>query len=115
MILAIGNAGVYEMEMYQSVLQAIRVRGSDAMLFKQDRCLEGEAFVFEMREGHSILSVMIDGVRYNVNDFSGVWYMHPQLPRELLTHEPADHRHLIHRQFQEMRQAVWASSERSGG
>lgn len=109
MILAIGNAGVYEMDMYQSVLQAIRARGSDAILFKQDRCLEGDSLTFEVRDGQPMLSVVIDGIRYDASSFSGIWYMHPQLPRELLTYEPADHRHLIHRQFQEMRQALWSA------
>jgi len=108
MILAIGNSGVYEVDAFRSVADELALLGEDAILFKQDKCLEGEYLVFEVAGGHTSYQVVIDGREYSIGDFSAVWYMKPHLPMELMEFEPAEHRHFIHRQFLAMRTAIWS-------
>ena len=109
MILAIGNSGIHEVDAFKAVAESLQRRGCDrVVLFKQDKCLEGEYFNCDASNSRFAYSVTIDGKQYNVEDFSAVWYLKPHLPRELMTYEPAKYRQLLQRQFQEMRQAVWA-------
>ena len=96
------------MDAFKAVAESLQRRGCDrVVLFKQDKCLEGEYFNCDASNSRFAYSVTIDGKQYNVEDFSAVWYLKPHLPRELMTYEPAKYRQLLQRQFQEMRQAVW--------
>ncbi len=107
MILAIGNSGSYEVAAFKLVLEELGRRGENAILFKQDKCLEDDYLTFEVIDGKPRYFVVIDNVKYDTDIFSTVWYMHPHLPRELLQYEPAEHRQFIHRQFDEMGRALW--------
>lgn len=107
MILAIGNSQCLEMEAFQRVREAAQARGSDMVLFRQNRCLEGEYLVFRVDKGRPCYSFVINGQEYDSGLFSAVWYMHPTLPKQLLAYEPAEHRNFIHVQFHEMRRALW--------
>ena len=108
MILAIGNSGVYEVEAFKSVVAELKKRGHDALLFKQDKCLQGEYLVFEVVDDRVTYSVVIDEKVYNIDDFSAIWYMKPHLPFELLQFEPVEYRQFIHQQFRAMRIALWS-------
>lgn len=77
------------------------------VLFKQNRCLKGEYLVFRVTDDQPRYSFVIDGAEHRSDDFTAVWYMHPALPKQLLTYEPAEHRSFIHAQFYEMRRALW--------
>jgi glutathione synthase/RimK-type ligase-like ATP-grasp enzyme len=108
MILAIGNSRAYEVDSFRLVLERLRQAGHDAVLFKQDKCLNGEYLIFEIIDGRMIYSIVIDGVAYNVDEFSAIWYMKPQLPIELLRFKPVEYRQFIDRQFNAMRTALWS-------
>jgi glutathione synthase/RimK-type ligase-like ATP-grasp enzyme len=108
MILTIGNTGALDVPAYRHVVQYLEAHNEAVLLFKQDLCLDGEAFIFRIRNGRPEYLVCIDGTHYDVNDFSAVWYLKPHLPRRLLEYEPAEHRAFISRQFLVMRQALWA-------
>ena len=107
MILAIGNAGAYEVEAYQLVVRELEKQGEKALLFKQDKCLENDFFTFKLEKGKPQYFVIINDEEYDLDLFSAIWYMHPHLPRELLMYEPAEHRAILDRQFLEMRRALW--------
>ncbi|MBU3924620.1 hypothetical protein KKD57_06125 [Patescibacteria group bacterium] len=107
MILAIGNSGLWEVKMFDLVRQELQKRGKTAVLFKQDKCLEDEYMNFEVTNGLPKYTMDIDGKSYNINDFSAIWYLKPHLPRKLLEFKPEKYRHFIHKQFYEMRQAIW--------
>ncbi len=107
MILAIGNSECLETEAFLRVHAAVQKRGEEMLLFKQNRCLDGEYLVFRVDGNIPEYSFVIDGKEYRTGDFSSVWYMHPTLPRQLLKYEPVEHRHFISAQFQEMRRALW--------
>ncbi|MFH1308431.1 MAG: hypothetical protein ABIH51_00265 [Patescibacteria group bacterium] len=108
MILAIGNSSVYEMDAFKVVVTELKKRGHDAILFKQDKCLEGEYLIFEVVNGKSTYSVVIDEKVYNIDNFSAIWYMKPHLPFELLEFKPVEYRQFIHCQFRVMRIALWS-------
>jgi glutathione synthase/RimK-type ligase-like ATP-grasp enzyme len=108
MILAIGNSGSFEVAAFTLVVDALKQRGQDALLFKQDKCLEGEYLIFEVCGGIPHYYIIIDGRRYNIDDFSAIWYLKPHLPKELLEYKPVEHRSFISRQFEEMRRALWS-------
>lgn len=107
MILVIGNAGVYEWEAYSAVKHALQCRGHEAVLFRQDHCLENDFLTFLSEKSLFKCYVMIDGRKYDVDDFSGIWYLRPHLPRALLEYEPVEHRPFLEQQFKSMRQALW--------
>jgi glutathione synthase/RimK-type ligase-like ATP-grasp enzyme len=107
MILAIGNSECLETEAYQLVRSAALERGSDILLFKQNKCLEGETLAFRVTDSIPAYFLTIDGREYSIEDFSAVWYMHPTLPKKLLAYEPAEWRTFISAQFLEMRRALW--------
>lgn len=106
-ILALGNTNAYSFGAFQEVEKAIRDRGHEIILFKQDKCLEGEYLSFSIENGVLKYTVVIDGKTYDVNEFSSIFYMNPLLPKQLLIYEPAEHRQLIHRQFRAMREGLW--------
>jgi len=108
MILSIGNSGAYELDAFKVVLEELRKKNQDAVLFKQDKCLEGEYLIFEIVGGKIVYSVVIDGRVYNIDTFSAIWNMKPHLPRELLEFKPVEYRQFIHRQFRAMRVALWS-------
>ncbi|NCN07086.1 hypothetical protein GW933_00170 [Candidatus Falkowbacteria bacterium] len=107
MILAIGNSGSYEVAAFNSVLEELKKNGEEAVLFKQDKCLDGEYLVFESNNGVTVYNVIIDGKEYNIDSFSAIWYMKPHLPLELMEFEPAKYQQFIQRQFIAMRKALW--------
>lgn len=107
MILAVGNSGSYEVKAYSAVVDALQRRGYNALLFKQDKCLNGEYLSFDVCSGIARFIISVDGKEYNVDDFSAIWYMKPYVAKELLTYNPAEYRQFIHRQFLVMRQALW--------
>lgn len=107
MILAIGNSCVYEVSAFNAVFEILKKRGHDAILFKQDKCLEGEFLTFEVKNGQPRYYLAADGKRYDINKFSAIWYLKPHLPKELLNYPIAEYRQLINRQFYAMREAIW--------
>lgn len=108
MILAIGNSGVAEMKAFQEFFIELNKQGVDAVIFKQDRCLEGEYLSFEVVKNVLNYYVIIDKTRYNVEDFSAIWYMKPHLPFKLIEFQPAEYRQFIDRQFRAMRTGLWS-------
>lgn len=108
MILAIGNSGDYEFSAFNAVLAELKIKGQDAVLFKQDKCLDDEYLVFEAINEKINYLVIINGIDYDIEDFSAIWYMKPHLPLELLQFEPAEYRQFIHNQFRAMRTALWS-------
>lgn len=107
MILTVGNSGVYEVRAFNAVYNALKNKGYDAILFKQDKCLENDHLFFKIHNNNCRYYIIIDGKEYNIEEFSTIWYLKPHLPNELLNYKPAEHRSLISRQFEEMRQALW--------
>lgn len=107
MILAIGNASVYELSAFNSVCEILKQRGHKAVLFKQDKCLEGEFLTFEVINGQQRYFITIDGMQYDVNEFSAVWYLKPHLPQELLNYPIVEYRQFTHKQFYAMRESIW--------
>jgi len=106
MILAIGNSGVYEVDAFRLVFESLEQHGQKAVLFKQDKCLEGEFLVFEIINGKAEYKIIVDGETYDINNFSAIWYMKPHLPFKLLRFEPAEYRNFINNQFKSMRVAI---------
>lgn len=107
MILAIGNSGAYEFAAYSEVVKVLKNHGHDAVLFKQDRCLEGDYLTFEVKNGLPTYHIIIDGEKYAVEDFSAVWYLKPHLPLSFFTDQAPEHHSFIRRQFDEMLRAIW--------
>lgn len=108
MILAVGSSVQYEIDAYRKVAECLERKGHKVVLFKQDKCLDGELFEFETKGSSSVSSVIIDSAYYALDEFSAVWYIKPQLPEELLRYEPAEHGLFIRRQFREMRMFLWS-------
>jgi len=108
MILAIGNSGSYEFSAFNVVLAELKNKGQEAVLFKQDKCLDGEYLVFETINGRVNYRVVIDGADYDIEDFSAIWYMKPHLPIKLMQFEPAEYRQFIQNQFRVMRTSLWS-------
>ncbi len=108
MILTVGNSGVYEVAAFAEVRDALREFGEETVLFKQDKCLESDHLSVASNDEGMLFIATIDGVSYNLKDFSAIYYLHPHLPKELLNYEPAEYRQFIHRQFEEMRRVLWS-------
>ncbi|HPJ80396.1 MAG TPA: hypothetical protein PLF70_01685 [Candidatus Portnoybacteria bacterium] len=60
MILSIGNSGTYEVEAFKAVLAELATLGQNAVLFKQDKCLEGEYLDFEVTGNKTTYKIVID-------------------------------------------------------
>jgi len=103
MILAIGNSGEYTFGAFQLLQEAFTTRGHKMVLFKQDKCLDGEYLSFEASGGRIQYSVVINGESYDVNKFFAIYFMSPFLPRELITLDPPEYRQLVYRQFRALR------------
>jgi|TARA_Y100000031_G_scaffold155565_1_gene206726 glutathione synthase/RimK-type ligase-like ATP-grasp enzyme len=108
MILSIGNSSTYEVDAFQVVVNELEKRGHQAVLFKQDKCLEGEYLVFEVINNNLVYSIVVDGKMYNIDDFSAIWYMKPHLPVSLIKFKPVEYRQFIQKQFRSMRVALWS-------
>lgn len=108
MILAVGNSGSYEIAAFQAVVSELEKNGASAILFKQDKCLDGEGLFFEAHDGQTAFKVMLNNMEFNIEDFSAIWYLKPHLPTKLLRFEPAAYRQFIDRQFRKMRTALWS-------
>lgn len=106
-ILAISNASALESKTFSLVAEKVRSKNEKILAFKQDKCLDEEYLTFEVKQNKPTYSVVIDGIKHNLNKFNTVWYMHPMLPKELLSHKPAEFRQYIGNQFFAMRQAIW--------
>lgn len=107
MILTIGNSSSYELAAFSAVVESLQRRGYQAVLFKQDKCLEDEFLTFKTSRESWKFEIKIDGRRYSAEDFSAIWYLKPHLPRRLLEHPIVDYRQFIRSQFFTMRQAMW--------
>jgi len=108
MILSIGNSGIWEIEAFELVREELKKKGHEAILFKQDKCLDGEYLIFEVRNNQPVYNIIIDGKLYNIDDFSAIWYLKPHIAKELLTYENIEYRQLIRKQFYVMREALWS-------
>jgi len=108
LILALGNSSEHEGDSFRAVVNELHNLGEDAILFRQDKCLENDFLSFTVSKGTSLYEVVIEGKSYDVHKFSGVWSLKPRLPKELLTLEPVEHRYFVLKQFRYMRQALWA-------
>lgn len=108
MILAVGNSGSYEIAAFAAVKQFIEAQDEKVVLFRQDKCLEGDYLTFGTQNGVASGTIAIERNEYRIEDFSAIWYLHPHLPKELLNFEPKEYRQFIHRQFEEMRRALWS-------
>lgn len=95
MILAIGNSSAHEVEAFTLVTDTLKRWGHDAILFKQDKCLDGEYLIFEVQNNKPRYLIIVDGKEYDVETFSALWYLKPHLPRPLLNYEPAEYRPLV--------------------
>lgn len=107
MILAVGNSSSLEFEAFATVEACIREKGEDIVLFKQDRCLEGEYLSYESSSERDRYILTIDGRDYDLSQFTGVWYMHPFIAKPLLRFKPPEYRQFISHQFFGMRKAIW--------
>ena len=107
MILGIGNSGSYELEAFQSVLTELRKNGHDAILFRQDKCLEKDFLSFEIKSNRCLFFVYVDGKKDDVNNFYAIWYMKPMLPDILLNFNPPEYRQLLAKSFLQMRKSIW--------
>lgn len=108
-VLTIGNSGVAEVAAFAAVLSDLRARGHDALLFKQDRCVDGDDFIsFEMKSGVSHTYIVIDGEPHDLAAFDSVWYLKPLAPKSVMLYEPAEYRALLQKQLFTVRQALWS-------
>lgn len=107
-VLAVGNAGLYEARTFSLVADILDGRGLEVVLFRQDLCLQGETLSFHVQRNVSRYQVAIDGVSLDPSDFAAIWYLKPQLPRELLKYEPEKYRNLLAQQFLHLRQGLWS-------
>ncbi|MFA6601281.1 MAG: hypothetical protein WCT02_00235 [Candidatus Paceibacterota bacterium] len=108
MILAIGNSECLEYEAYKEVRDSLERRGEQLLLFRQNKCLQGEYLTFRVSKNIPIYSIVVEGKEYDVRQFTGIWYMHPMLPMDLLRHPQVEFRPFISAQFLEMRKALWS-------
>lgn len=106
-ILVVANSSTYEAAAFEEVSKILLERGASIQIYRQDKCLNGDYLTFEMQNNHPGYFVTIGSNRYNINDFSTIWYMHPFLPKELLLYEPIEFRHYISTQFMKMREVLW--------
>ncbi|MBL7053167.1 MAG: hypothetical protein ISS02_00680 [Candidatus Portnoybacteria bacterium] len=107
MILAIGNSNLWELEAFDLVRQEIEKKGQKAVIFKQDKCLEGEYLNYIIDNKRSSFVIEIDGEEYNAEQFSAVWNLKPIMPEKIRRFEPIEYRHFIKRQFYAMQEAIW--------
>lgn len=106
-VLAIGNSSAYEVDSYTLVAQHIRELGGDCYLFRQDECIQGDVLTFQASSNSTLATIIIDGKEYRIDDFSSIWYLKPQIPRDFLLSQPAEFRSFIETQFRQMRKTLW--------
>lgn len=106
-ILVIGNSSTYEVGAFKLVEENLVAMGHEVILFRQDFCLMNDFLNFEVVSNQSTYNVIVNGVAYNAHDFLAVWYMHPQLPKELQEMECVELRPFVRKQFHSMRQGLW--------
>ncbi len=107
MILAIATEGTRELDAFHAVAKRLEQLGKKAVLFKQDRCLDGEYMTLTADDDGVQFILDIDGESYPLTAFDTVWYMHPFVAPALLGFQPERYRHLITRQFAGMRKGLW--------
>lgn len=107
MVLIIGNSQSCDVECSKLVVKELEKKGHKHILFEQDKCLEGAYLTFEIQKGRAKYFIISNGKKYDVDDFSIIWYLKPFLPRQLLQYDIAEYRAFIHKQFFSMREAIW--------
>lgn len=108
MILVVGNSGTMDIQSFELVRSIWNESGVETAFFAQDNCLEEEYLNYKIDENSSSYFFSVKGKRFNLNEFDGIWYLKPHLPESLWRHENPEFRHYIHRQFFEMRSALWS-------
>lgn len=106
-LLVIGNSSTYEVGAFKLVEENLVAMGHEVVSFRQDFCLMNDLLSFEVTSNQPTYNVIVNGVAYNANDFSAIWYMHPHLPKELQEMEPVELRPFVRKQFHSMRQGLW--------
>lgn len=96
MILIIGNSS----DKAKTVVNEIKkISKKKIVIFKADKCLEGEAVGFSLLNNRAMLFADINGKGFDLNEATSVWYWKPLLPKVLRIIEPVRHQIFIHRQF----------------
>ena len=108
MILAVGNSGSYEVDSFLLVQKELEKRGTRALLFQQDKCLKGAYLDLVIENNKDRVIATINGVEYDIDNFSAIWMMKPFLPKTLMEFNPPEYRQFINRQFRAMRVALWS-------
>ena len=106
-ILAIGNSRIYDMEYFNLVLDYIKLNGKDAVLYKQDKCLNGEYIDFHVKSNAHQTNIIVDNNHYNIENFRSVWYLKPYLPSELICYPVVEYREFIKKQFKDSRESLF--------
>jgi len=107
MLLAIGNDSTNEFGAFEAIRKEVQKKDSDIVLFRQDKCLDGEYVTFSVKDNIPRFQLIVDGKVYEADEFTAVLYLHPHLPKSLLAYDPAEHAQFIHRQFLELRRGLW--------
>ncbi len=107
MILAIGSSSDQEFRAFQVIKESVISFGEEIILFEQDKCLSDQYLTFRVQGSKPRYSLSIKGVLYDADSFSAVLYLHPVLPRQLLSYQPSDHARFISCQFLELRKGLW--------
>lgn len=93
MVLIMGNCSGKE----KSVVDEIhKISDKKVIVFKANKCLDGESIGFNFLNNQSRAFAIIDGKEIELNNVSSVWYWKPFLPKVLRTSE---HAYFINRQF----------------
>lgn len=112
-ILALGNTSAYGFGAFREIEKEVNKRGCEMVLFKQDKCLEGEYLSFSIEKGRSKYTVVVNNETYDISEFPSILYMNPLLPKALLDYNPIEHRQFIQRQFRAMREGIWLIFQKS--
>lgn len=107
MLLAIGTSTNQEFSAYLEMKAYLASYGIELVLFQQDKCLEGEFLNYSVSNSSSDYTFNINGKVYNMRDFKGVVYFHPNIPRSLLEYKPNEYAVYISKQYYDMRRALW--------
>lgn len=102
MILIVGNSS----DQVPSVVNAVRDRTEEeVVIFKADRCLDGELLQYSNRNQSNVLEIIVDDDTIALDDVSAVWYWKPMLPGALRRQESEKEALFVYRQFL----AMWRS------
>lgn len=96
MILIIGNSADKALTVINEIK---KISKKKVVIFKADKCLEGEAVGFSLHDNKAMLFADINGEDFDLNEATSLWYWKPLLPKVLRTIKPIRHQIFIHRQF----------------